>query len=182
MVFQKKTIAIACSFVLACMGSAHADQTSDLQAQLDALQKQIKELQTQIDSIQKKQEQVSAAPGAAAPSAAAPGNYMKPGNALIFQVGGGEVQLYGHVDVSLDYQTNGMSGFINNGLPVTGNNSWVADISSNLSYFGIRGQRPLSDDLKAVFQLEGEIAYAATPGASDQATDTTAQKYALGWL
>ena len=175
MAFQKKTVAIACSLVLACMGSAHADQASDLQAKLDALQKQVQELQAQINAVQKKQEQASSAP-----STSPPGNSMKPGNDLIFQVGGGEVQLYGHVDVSLDYQTSGLSGFINNGQPVTGKNGWVADVSSNLSYFGVRGQRPISNDLKAVFQLEGEVAYAATPGASDQATDTTAQKYALG--
>ena len=34
--------------------------------------------------------------------------------------------------------------------------------------------------MKGVFQFETEIAYAATPGASDQATDTTAQKTGLG--
>src|SRR5256885_6524302 len=47
----------------------------------------------------------------------------KPGKELVFKAGGGEVQLYGHADVSLDDQTNGMTGFIHNGLPVTGHRS-----------------------------------------------------------
>src|SRR5712691_2598926 len=104
MTFQKKSLAIACSLALACMGSAHADQLSDMQEQLNALQKQIQELQAQIGAVKKKQEQVAPAPS--------PGISMKPGNDLTFLVGGGEVTLYGHADVSLDYQTSGLSGFM----------------------------------------------------------------------
>jgi predicted porin len=170
MTFQKKSLAIACSLALACMGSAHADQVSDMQAKLDALQKQIQELQAQMGSMQKKQEQVASSPGIS----------MKPGNDLTFQVGGGEVTLYGHVDVSLDDQTNGMSGFQNGGQTVTGHNGWMPDVSSNLSFFGIRGGRPINNDLKAIFQFETEVAYAATPGTSDQSTDSGAQKFSLG--
>ncbi len=65
---------------------------------------------------------------------------------------------------------------MNNGQPVTGKNGWVPDVSSNLSYFGVRGQRPLNKDLKAVFQFETEVAYASTPGASDQAPDGNCTK------
>ena len=171
---KKKTIAIACSLAIACMSNAHADQVSDMQAKLDALQKQIAELQAQMQTMasQAKQQEAKAA--------ATSGVSMKPGNDLTFRFGGGEVTLYGHVDVSLDNQTNGMSGFKHDGLPVTGNNGWVPDVSSNLSFFGIRGGRPIDNDLKAVFQFETEVAYAATPGASDQAPDGTAQKFSLG--
>src|SRR2546423_10802667 len=178
MTFQKTSVAIAVSLALGCVGNAHADQASDMQAKLDALQKEIQELQAQIGALRKKQEQ--AAPAAAAAPAKAPANEVKAGRELVFKVGGGEVQPYGHADVSLDDQTNGMTGFIHNGLPVTGHNGWVPDVSSNLSFFGVRGNRAVSDDLKGVFQFETEISYAATPGASDQATDTTAQKYSLG--
>ena len=178
MTLQKTSIAIAVSLALGCVGNAHADQASDMQAKLDALQKQVQDLQAQMAALRKKQEQ--AAPAAAAAPAKAPANEVKAGKDLIFKVGGGEVQLYGHADVSLDDQTNGMTGFIHNGLPVTGHNGWVPDVSSNLSFFGVRGNRAVSDDLKGVFQFETEISYAATPGASDQATDTTAQKYSLG--
>jgi predicted porin len=150
----------------------HADQVSDMQAKMDALQRQLQELQAQMSAMQQKQAQAQAAP--------APGISMKPGNDLTFRVGGGEVQIYGHADVSVDDQTNGMSGFMHDGQRVTGNNGWVPDVSSNLSYFGVRGQRPVTDDLTALFQFETEVAYAATPGASDQAPDGTAQKFSLG--
>src|SRR5206468_2063364 len=155
--FQKTSVAIAVSLALGCVGNAHADQASDMQAKLDALQKEIQELQAQIGALRKKQEQ--AAPAAAAAPAKAPANEVKAGKELIFKVGGGEVQLYGHADVSLDDQTNGMTGFIHNGLPVTGHNGWVPDVSSNLSFFGVRGNRAVSDDLKGVFQFETEISY-----------------------
>ena len=161
-------------------GGAFAQSPDDMKTQIDALQRQLQILkerldkqeaqQAQIGSVQKKQEQVASSPGIS----------MKPGNDLTFQVGGGEVTLYGHVDVSLDDQTNGMSGFIHNGQTVTGNNGWVPDVSSNLSFFGIRGARPIDKDLKAVFQFETEVAYAATPGTSDQGTDSGAQKFSLG--
>src|SRR5882757_7276668 len=179
MTLQKTSIAIAVSLALGCVVNAHADQASDMQAKLDALQKEIQELQAQMNAVRKKQEQAAPA-AAAAGAAAAPANGVKAGKDLVFKVGGGEVQLYGYADVSLDDQTNGMAGFIHGGLPVTGHNGWVPDVSSNLSFFGVRGNRAVSDDLKGVFQVETEISYAATPGASDQATDTTAQKYSLG--
>lgn len=171
MLMKKRSLVVACSLALVFMSNAHADQASDMQAKLDALQKQIVELQAQMNTMAKQQ---------AAKTESSPGVSMKPGNDLTFLVGGGEVTIYGHADVSLDNQTNGMSGFLHNALPVTGKNNWVPDVSSNLSFFGIRGLRPINSDLKAVFQFETEIAYAATPGASDQGTDGTAQKYSLG--
>lgn len=174
MIHKKRTLAIACSIALACMGTARADQASDMQSKLDALQKQIQELQSQMSAMQKEK---AAAP---AEKAEASGNRIKPGKDLTFQVGGGEVTIYGHADVSIDDQTNGMGNFINGGQKVTGNNGWVPDVSSNLSYFGVRGERAIDSDLKGVFQFETEVSYAATPGASDQGTDGTAQKYSLG--
>jgi len=170
MILNKRSLALICSLALAVMGSARADPASDMQEKLDALQRQIQELQAQMAAMKKSPEQ-------AAPATA---NQIKPGNDLTFQVGGGEVTIYGHADVSLDSQTNGMSGFQNGGLPVTGNNGWLADISSNLSFFGIRAERSVDKDLKGVLQFETEVSYAATPGASDQGTDGTAQKFSLG--
>jgi hypothetical protein len=174
-------VAVASLFALAAANPARADEASDLKAKFEALQKQMEtlkaqldkvtsQMQAQISSVQKKQEQVASSPGIS----------MKPGNDLTFRVGGGEVTLYGHVDVSLDSQTNGLSGFQHNGDTVTGNNGWMADVSSNLSFFGIRGERPIDKDLKALFQFETEVAYAATPGTSDQSTDSGAQKFSLG--
>ncbi len=156
---------------------ARADD--DTQSQIRALKQQLEMLSRKGDELSRK-EQGNYARQARAADPAAPAIPTKPGNNLTFRVGGGEITLYGHVDVSLDDQTNGMSGFINNGMPVTGNNGWVPDVSSNLSYFGVRGERPIDRELTALFQFETEVAFAATPGASDQAPDGTAQKFSLG--
>src|SRR5258706_7682179 len=170
--FALNPLALAGSIALAvAAGSVHADQAADMQAKLDALQKQVEELQSQMKAMSVKPPQ---AQGNAAPAS---GIGLKPGDSLTFQLGDkSEVTLYGHVDVSADYQTNGLK----NAVGATGNNGWVGDVSSNLSFFGVRGSRQLGDDLKAVFQFETEVMYAATTGTSDQAPDGTAQKSGLG--
>ena len=176
---KRLAVAIACLFALAAAHPVYADETSDIKAKFEALQRQMESLKAQLDTVtsqmrkqqdEQRQAQVASSPGIS----------MKPGNDQTFQVGGGEVTIYGHADVSLDDQTNGMTGFIHNGQKVTGKNGWVPDVSSNLSFFGVRGQRHIDKDLKAVFQFETEVAYAATPGASDQSPDGTAQKFSLG--
>ena len=163
---------LACACLAACAmfaGPARADQAADLQSRLDALQKQIAELQEQMVAM-KAQKATAAAPAPAGPA-------LKAGDALTFLLGDkSELTLYGHIDVSADDQTSGL----NKAAGATGNNGWVADVSSNLSYFGVRGARTLSDDLKAVFQFETEVMVAATTGTSDQAPDGTAQKSGLG--
>ena len=170
--FALNPLALACSVALTATSVvAHADQASEMQAKLDALQKQVTELQAQMNAMaaktQKEDEKV------AMPSS----TRLKSGDALTFQLGdSSEVTLYGHVDLSADYQTTGLK----NAVGATGHNGWVGDVSSNLSFFGVRGSRQLSDDLKAVFQFETEVMVAATTGTSDQAPDATAQKSGLG--
>ena len=75
------------------------------------------------------------------------------------------VQLYGHLDLSIDDITKGIAGKAQGGNTATGRLGWQPDISSNLSYFGVRGGRDLSGGLRAVFQVETQIDVAATPGA-----------------
>ena len=178
-----KTISRAVTMVFAtasfiAAAPARADEHTD--REIRELKAQIETLMRRVDDLSRKQQAAPAAQPERAEGRAAPPVGMKPGNNLTFQVGGGEITLYGHVDVSLDDQTNGLSGFINGGAPVTGKNGWVPDVSSNLSYFGVRGQRPIDRDLTALFQWESEVAFAATPGASDQAPDGTAQKFSFG--
>ncbi len=165
-------LAFACMTALAAAsGGARADQASDMQAKLNALQKQVSELQAQMNAMASKPSKPEEK------TAAAPGVQLTGGEGLTFQIGdSSEVTLYGHADLSADYQTNGLK----NAAGATGNNGWVGDISSNLSYFGVRGFRQLNEDLKAVFQFETEVMYAATTGTSDQAPDATAQKSGLG--
>ena len=168
MICRKKPIAVACVLALTLANSAYAQQ-STVDAKIEALQKQIEALKAEVNSKAdiSQVQQASSSPGIS----------MKPGDDLTFRIGDkSEVQIYGHVDVSYDTQTNGL----HNAVGATGNNGYVQDVSSNLSFFGIRGNRILSDDLKGLFQFETEVFYAATPGASDQAPDGTAQKTGLG--
>ncbi|HEX4781711.1 MAG TPA: porin [Usitatibacter sp.] len=188
---RQKTIAraVATAFAAASLaGAPYARADDESQREIRALKEQIEMLSRKVDELSRKEAATSARqreieshpPPMAQAASSAAGPVAKPGNSLTWNVGGGEVTLYGHVDVSLDEQNNGMTGFLNGGLPVTGHNGWVPDISSNLSYFGVRGQRPVTPDLTALFQFETEVAFAATPGASDQAPDGTQQKFSLG--
>ena len=78
------------------------------------------------------------------------------------------VQLYGHLDLSYDVITKGIAGKTDAaGNTAMGKLGWQDDISSNLSYVGLRGSRDLgSTGLKAVFQFETQIDVAASPGGS----------------
>ena len=183
MKMKLRTIARVCALVVGASGMGFSglanaqSSTQEMRQQIDLLQKQIEMLNKRLDQADQK-----AAAQPASDAAAATGNSIKPGNDLTFKVGGSEVTIYGHADVSVDSQTNGMAGYINGpgGSPVTGHNGWMPDVSSNGSFFGIKGERAIDKDLKAVFQFETEVSVAATPGASDQGTDGTAQKTGLG--
>jgi predicted porin len=169
MIFRRKPMVVACLMALAATHSAYAQQSSSVDAKIEALQQQIEALKAEVNS--------KASISQVQQASASPGINMKPGKDLIFQLGDkSEVQIYGHVDLSYDEQTTGLS----HAAGATGKNGYIADVSSNLSFFGLRGNRILNDDLKGVFQFETEVAYAATPGTSDTAADTTAQKFALG--
>src|SRR5438445_1398308 len=102
---------------------------------------------------------------AQAATADAPNDQQKPPAELKFPVGGGEVQLYGHADVSFDYVDNGLS----NRFGAVGNNGWLAQASSNLSYFGVRGSRKLTPYLPGLIQIETEVGFTATPGPTSDA-------------
>src|SRR5712691_4325967 len=84
---------------------------------------------------------------------------------LKFSVGGGEVQVYGHADVSFDYVDNGLA----HRFGAVGNNGWLAQVSSNLSNFGVRGSRRLTPYLTGIFQIETEVAFSSTPGPTSDA-------------
>jgi predicted porin len=88
------------------------------------------------------------------------------------------IELYGHLDLSLDVASKGIDGRSiasadasnpAQGSPyaATGLLGWLPDISSNLSFFGIRGSRPATDEANVVFQIETQVDVAATPGTAD---------------
>ena len=77
------------------------------------------------------------------------------------------VQFYGHLDLSIDDATKGIKeGGAGQNPPPVGKVGWQADVSSNLSYFGFRGDHDLGGGYKMVFQAETQIDVAATPGPS----------------
>jgi predicted porin len=79
-----------------------------------------------------------------------------------------QIQLYGHLDLSADVLTKGISvgqaSLFDPTKKATGKLGWQADISSNLSYFGVRGSHELAPGLRGVFQLETQMDVASTPG------------------
>src|SRR6266566_2712278 len=105
----RKLQAIGAAALLALAATAQADITSDLQAQVQALQRQLDAVKAQLDAVtaemqKQKQEQQQRRPAATAPFIE-----RKPGDALTFLVpGGGELTLYGNLDVSFDYTTKGL--------------------------------------------------------------------------
>src|SRR5712692_1881083 len=115
----------------------------------------------QVSAVQPEGQTVTAQAATAAPAK----DQQKPPTELKFPVGGGEVQVYGHADVSFDYVDNGLS----NRFGAVGNNGWLAQASSNLSYFGVRGSRKLTPYLTGIFQIETEVAFSSTPGPTSDA-------------
>src|SRR5437762_8689540 len=95
------------------------------------------------------------------------------------------VQFYGHLDLSVDDATKGIKegGAGQNPAPV-GKVGWQADVSSNLSYFGFRGDHDLGGGYKMLFQAETQVDVAATPGPSpvNQASQGNVDNKVLGAL
>src|SRR5262245_53674904 len=98
----------------------------------------------------------------------------KPGKDLTFYTPGGEITAYGQLDVSFDGATKDAKG-----LPVVpadtlistagtmpvGNFGWMPDISTNISYLGVRGFQGLPmHDFNFVYQFEAGIDISVTPG------------------
>ena len=90
----------------------------------------------------------------------------KPGKDFTFYTRNGEITAYGQFDVSLDAATKNAGGLELNGssAPV-GNFGWMPDISTNISYLGVRGfQRIPGQSFNFVYQFEAGIDISAAPG------------------
>lgn len=162
-------VALSCVAGLAISGAARADVVSDLQAHMEVLQKQLDQVKTQLYNMQeeKKKESKEATGGSLV--------RLKPNSGATFLVpGGGEVQLYGHLDVSFDTTTKGLKSDYgdNGGMPV-GKLGWMPAISTNLSRLGVKGKHPLKDDLDFVWQLEAGLEISATPGTKNTNSNTS---------
>ncbi len=165
-----KPLALAIAVALAAPCIAQADEVSDLKAQVEALQRQMDALKSKIDQVStqaqtqqaeqaKKNEQFLA---------------TKPGSGLTFVTrGGGDVSLYGNLDVSFDYTTKGLASSYDQGGSPVGQMGWEPAISTNNSYLGVRGRHPLKDDLDFVWQLEAGIDVSATPGTKNTTSNNS---------
>ena len=159
----KKTLVIACSLALCGVGQARADAVGDLKAQMDQLQRQLDAVKAQLHEMQEKEQKQAQAPMAPAGASFV---QTKPGSATTFLTpGGGEVQLYGFFDVSVDMATKGLQSDYgaNGGMPV-GKMGWQPDISTNLSRVGAKGKQPITREDSFIWQLEAGIDISATPG------------------
>jgi predicted porin len=163
-------------------GIAHGQSTpEEMKQAMDALQRQMNALQAQMQEMMKKQAQapVAAAPAAPPAAQATAGSHefleRKPGDGLTFFTRGGELSIYGNLDLSLDYTTKGLGGMMAGGAPPVGNTGWMWDVSSNLSYVGVRGFQTLGAfPATFVYQLETQIDVSASSGTSASNSNTSA--------
>ncbi|MBK6008717.1 porin [Ramlibacter ginsenosidimutans] len=171
-------VSMACALLLGtgmAARPAHAQTTEDMRRQIDAMQQQIEALKAQMDQMSK--QQASAAPAPAAPAAAGGGEFLqrKAGKGMTFLTRGGEITAYGNLDLSLDSATKGINGKVaSDGSTPAGNGGWMWDISSNISYVGLRGFQSLGDyPAHFVWQLETQIDVSATSGTGASNSNTS---------
>lgn len=155
-------------------GGAFAQSSNDMKAQIEALQQQLQMLKDRLDKQEAQQAQRSAQAPAHATAASGGTEHAflerKEGKGVTFYTRGGEVSLYGNLDLSVDSTTKGISGMTGPGgaadVPF-GNGGWMSAISTNLSYVGVRGFQTLgSTPMKFVYQLETQIDVSATSGTT----------------
>src|ERR1039457_180808 len=97
-------------------GGAFAQSPSEMKAQIDALQRQLQILKERLDKQEAQQAQQAAQAPARGPATAASGGTerafleRKEGEGVTFFTRGGEVSIYGNLDLSLDSTTKGISG------------------------------------------------------------------------
>ncbi|MDB5776141.1 MAG: Porin precursor [Herbaspirillum sp.] len=174
----KKAMGRACALILGVSsigftGSVNAQTSDQMKQQIDTLQKQIEALRSDINRVV---EQQKAAPVAtAAPAEHHDFFERKEGDGMTLLTRGGEVTLYGNLDMSLDDTTKGLNGKVAaDGSKPVGNNGYMAAISSNNSYVGLRGFQSLgSFPAKFVYQFETQIDVSATSGTGDSNSNTS---------
>ena len=144
------------------------------------LQQQIEQLRAQLDQVLKQQGATPAGgPSAAAPTvpAATSGRAFierKDGDGMTFLTRGGEVSIYANLDLSIDDMSKGLHGMTADGAPPVGKTGWMPDISSNLSYIGVRGFQAIgASPVNFVYQLETQIDVSASSGTSGSNSNTS---------
>ncbi len=182
----------ACAASFAFNGTVFADDAADAKAlkqQMQLMQQQMQQLQQQIDALSAKQQAAAAqpAPAAAAPSAVVVAKESKESTEpkLDKLVKG----FYGRLDVSVDYTTKGMDGFVaypfsyvnpanpnsgyvrgsakGGGAGPVGNVGYQWALSSNKSVLGYRGVHKITGtDVDFIYQIEVQPQITNAPGDS----------------
>jgi predicted porin len=174
---------IATGMALPSLAEPQENDVALLQAQVQALRDQSAVQNAQIQALQEKIEQLSVRPESttaklvdasyieeSAPVNAKHGFFeRKRGEGLTFYVPGGEITAYGNLDISLDATTKGLGGKLGpDGNPPVGNLGWMPDLSTNLSYIGIRGfQKVDSLPFQFIYQFETQIEISSTSGMGE---------------
>lgn len=132
-------LAIAFLFAFSASGMASAADSPEV----EAIKQQMAAMQQQMAAMQNKLQSMAVAPAPVAQSASSD-------SPLTTHIGGASVTLYGNGNLSVDAADDGKHSF--------------SQVSSNLSYIGVRGQKDLgSTGLKAIVQVETLADIAATP-------------------
>jgi predicted porin len=164
---MKKLIALAFAFVLGTTTIASADPATD--AKLQAMQAQLDAVMAQLAALKAQQAAAAAAavkPAAAAAPAAKPAEpfiQLQKGDTVTLLIGGEPVTLYGNLDLSYDVVTKGFNSAPLN-TDVVGNSSYLHAISSNQSFFGVRGLHRIGKKSGVLYQLETELSVSSTAG------------------
>src|ERR1700687_3588300 len=169
----------AASSAQALSDVSQAQQIQMLKQQMEVLAKKLDELSVKQAEAAKNQPaagaSVASAPtgqnGKAAESADSGWGAGMPPKLKSLLAALGNMEFYGNLDVSVDYATKGLSSsYVTPGGTVVfprGHMGWQPDISSNLSYIGVRGKQPFgSSSLAFVYQLETQLDISATAGTS----------------
>jgi predicted porin len=149
-----------------------------MKQQIETLQRQLDELRNQLEKKQQGEGAAMPKPTPAPSAAASSPEFLqrKPVDGVTFFTRGGELSIYGNLDVSIDYTTKGIADLTDaNGVGPVGRNGWMPAISSNLSYIGVRGFQSVGDfPASFVYQLETQIDVSATSGSSASNSNTSA--------
>jgi predicted porin len=144
---------------LAAQQKPAAAPQSDFTQTAATLQKAVADLQSQQTQLQTQQTQL----------ATKHGYFEKTGKDLTFKTPNGQFTIYGNIDVSLDDATKGLGGKLDgNGNPPVGNMGWLLDLSTNMSYIGVRGFQKLGEHkFNFIYQFETQIDIASQSGISE---------------
>src|SRR5665647_892847 len=146
------------------------------------------DLKQQVDMLQKKVDMLSAQQNAPA----APGGHeyleRKAGKGITFLTHGGEISIYGNLDVSADYVTNGLNSAPDNGIGTPGQtapygkNGYMPAISGNSTNIGMRGFQSIAgwDSTKLIWQVQAN--YAATVNSGSKLTNSNQSNAVSGTL